>query len=359
MQQRRPQPPATAMDIETFEPDDAFAPRVPRYLGESGRWEDGSTGPRYEIVDVLSTGGFGAIFVAEDRKLWRKKCLVKVNKYDGQFFQSPNVALDVMLDEIHPQRHRIEFERNVLATAQKRNITGVPVLIDSVTAPNPEIYGPHEAPDGTTFIHDAPELYEEETYLVLQYIQGQTLKDACTGPIWPNRRLHNAKQVILQVGRVLKALHAWEEQGGQEIRYIYQDLNPANVIWTPEYELMVIDFGACVACSKDSVYLQNTWSYTPGYAPPELMRNEDNPSAVDDVFTPQLDVFSLGATVWHLLAGRAPDDPRMVDAPHPLDDLDAPDCWKEWLTKSLAESRDDRFSDMQEAIDAAHTLEKD
>ncbi len=100
-------------------------------------------------------------------------------------------------------------------------------------------------------------------------------------------------------------------------RVIHRDLKPANILLTPDFEVKILDFG--IAARLDLTSGRDLRIYgTPYYMAPEQIRGKRP--------TPATDVYSFGATAFHLATGRPPfNEGSIVDAhlrqppPDPLD----------------------------------------
>jgi serine/threonine-protein kinase len=89
-------------------------------------------------------------------------------------------------------------------------------------------------------------------------------------------------------------------------RVIHRDLKPANVLLTPEYDVKVLDFGIAARLDLTSGSDQRLYG-TPYYMAPEQIRRRPP--------TPATDVYSFGATAFHLATGRPPfNTGNIVDA---------------------------------------------
>jgi serine/threonine protein kinase len=141
--------------------------------------------------------------------------------------------------------------------------------------------------------------------LVLEYVPGLTLEQRLTrsdgrGGTLPGAALPPAE--ALTYGVSMADVLEYLEQ--QEPPVVHHDIKPANLIVRPaDGRLMLVDFGSALLlpdASSDTVKLD---SYgTPGYAAPEQYQGHSSPAS---------DVYSLGATLYHLLTD---DDPTA----HPL-----------------------------------------
>jgi eukaryotic-like serine/threonine-protein kinase len=128
---------------------------------------------------------------------------------------------------------------------------------------------------------------DERGYLVMELIRGQSLKDIVRkegGPVLERLALSYADQIC----DVLIYLH------GQQPAIIHRDIKPDNVRITPEGLIKLVDFGLAKAGTETTAHKQGG---TPAYAPPEQWAGGTDPRS---------DVYSLGATLFHLLTGRVP-----------------------------------------------------
>ena len=126
----------------------------------------------------------------------------------------------------------------------------------------------------------------ERPYLVMRY---------CPPPDLGMRVRSNPMAVVDAVSTGIKLASAIETAHRSGI--LHRDIKPSNVLVTTYHEPALTDFGiaghiADVAGESD-VRISYPWS------PPELLDGRSNGSVVSDVY-------SLGATIWHLLVGRSP-----------------------------------------------------
>ncbi|GAA2968746.1 serine/threonine-protein kinase [Actinokineospora diospyrosa] len=162
---------------------------------------------------------------------------------------------------------------------------------------------------------------------------------------------------VIAVGvRIANAVHAAHEVG-----ITHRDIKPANVLVDRLGEPRLADFGIAGrgGASVDGVGVPMSipWS------PPEVLR--------DGVSTFQSDVYSLGATVWHLLAGRSPFE--VVDGDNDADALvhrilhtparpsgrdDAPPGLEQALLRAMEPDPADRFATAREFALALRAVEQ-
>lgn len=142
-------------------------------------------------------------------------------------------------------------------------------------------------------IHD---IFEENgtAYYVMEYVNGGSLKQLVAG----KGALSEQKAIsyITQIGQALHSLH--------QHNILHLDVKPDNVLLNSRGEAVLIDFGV----SKRYDQTGSQTSTTPiglskGYAPFEQYKDGGM-----ELFTPATDIYSLGATLYYLLAGHTPPE---------------------------------------------------
>jgi eukaryotic-like serine/threonine-protein kinase len=143
----------------------------------------------YKVIRELGRGGMGVVYLATDTRLDRQ------------------VAIKALPAELASDPARLErFEREARTLAQLNH---------------PNLAGIHgvEEQDGAK-------------YLVLEYVEGETLADMLDrGPL----PVDDAVELAVQIAAGVEAAH--------EAGVIHRDLKPANIIVTPEGRAKVLDFG--------------------------------------------------------------------------------------------------------------------
>jgi tRNA A-37 threonylcarbamoyl transferase component Bud32 len=209
---------------------------------------------RYRIVELLGTGGMGAVYRAEHLQLAKQ------------------VAIKLLRPEISARKDSdLRFQREALAGArlQHPNVVGV---ID---------FG--NRADGSL-------------YLVMELLKGESLRDLLDREPrlpWP-RALHIARQLLRGLGHA----HA---QG-----VIHRDLKPENVHLSNDGEdpdcAKLIDFGIAMLTAGEGSDVRITSAGlavgTPTYLSPE--------QAVGGKLGPPTDLYSLSIVLYEMLAGRPP-----------------------------------------------------
>lgn len=144
------------------------------------------------------------------------------------------------------------------------------------------------------------DVFEENdtAYYVMEYADGGSLADKVKAMGYLPEPV--ATRYILQIASALGYIH--------EHRMNHLDIKPGNIMLNEEDEPIIIDFG--LSKQYDAV-TGNQTSTTPvgiseGYAPIE----QYNPGGVKD-FSPETDIYALGATYYKLLTGVTP--PRASD----------------------------------------------
>lgn len=212
-------------------------------------------GGRYEIVRRIGGGGMGAVYYAKDKNLGDAPRAVK------EMIQSD-------LDESQHEKAIGDFKRESMLLASLEH-PSIPTIYDY-------------------FYDDGAGRF----YLVMKYISGgdflSRLRNAPGGRI--------DEQTVADWGRqVADVLHYLHSRNPP---IIYRDLKPANLmIDGSSGRVMLIDFGIARWVTKQEKGV--TAVGTMGYAPPELFSGKVEPRS---------DLYSLGATMFHLLTGSDPQD---------------------------------------------------
>ncbi|HET7285869.1 MAG TPA: protein kinase, partial [Pyrinomonadaceae bacterium] len=210
---------------------------------------------RYEIVRRIGGGGMGAVYLAKDRNL-------------GDAPRAVKEMVESHLDSSQHEKAIGDFKRESL-------------LLTSLEHPSiPTIY----------------DYFYDDTlcrfYLVMKYISGGDLASRLRAAVGGRLDEKTVTDWGMQVADVLDYLHSRPKP------IIYRDLKPANLMIDGNTgRVMLIDFGIARWVTQQEKGV--TAVGTMGYAPPELFSGRVQPAS---------DVYSLGATMFHLLTGSDPQD---------------------------------------------------
>jgi serine/threonine protein kinase len=261
----------------------------------------------YEILSALGAGGMGEVYLAEDKRLGRKVAIK---------FLPANVATDDRAKE------RLLREARTAATLDHPNICA--------------IY----------------EVAEEGGYIVLQYVEGETLASSL------KRGAPEVREALAIAFQVAEALNEAHSRG-----IIHRDIKPENIMLTTRRQVKVLDFGLAKVL-RDPAILENdevtgsmlsmpgTVMGTVPYMSPEQVRGDQL-----DIRT---DIFSYGTVLYEMLSGRRPFEARttaevisaiLTRDPAPLSGLGLTDSGEErLLRKCLEKDAALRYQTMGELI---------
>jgi eukaryotic-like serine/threonine-protein kinase len=128
----------------------------------------------------------------------------------------------------------------------------------------------------------------DERWLVMEYVDGVTLAGLVQrdGALTPDQ----ASPIIRQAADALAAAHA--------AGIVHRDVKPSNILVTADGQVKLSDFGIARAEADASLTQTGLVTGSPAYLAPEV--------ASGQMATTASDVWSLGATLFHALAGRPP-----------------------------------------------------
>ncbi|MGZ5905473.1 MAG: serine/threonine-protein kinase, partial [Reyranella sp.] len=217
----------------------------------------------YELISVLGHGGFGITYYARDTTLGRE---VAVKEYLPTSLALRENGTTVvprstqLAEDFIWGRERFLEEARILATLE-----GVPSIV--------RVYDYLEA-NGTA-------------YMVMGLARGETL----------DQRLKRDKQLPpAVVERILERLLGGLEEV-HKAGFLHRDVKPANIILDAKDNPTLIDFGASRAAMADRTAAM-TAIFTPRYAAAEQLTSDKQ--------GPWTDIYSVSATLYHSITGRAP-----------------------------------------------------
>jgi tetratricopeptide (TPR) repeat protein len=252
----------------------------------------GKTVAHYKIIEKLGEGGMGEVYLAHDTELARKVALK---------FLPKRVASDP--DAL------ARFKREAQAAAALNH---------------PNIITIHEIGR-----------YEEQSYIAMAYIDGELLSDELAKGVPLERALDIAGQVCQGLDKAHRA------------GIIHRDIKPENLLIDPDGRVKILDFGLATVGKPKAEATDDSTAGTVYYMSPEQVQGSD----VDA----RSDVFSLGAVLYEMLAGKKPFDGAHTEAvrysivnedPAPLSGLNprvAPEL-ERVVMKALAKNPADRYT---------------
>ena len=202
---------------------------------------------RFAIQSALGKGGMGEVYLAQDTKLRRPVALKRM-------------ASQLRSDE--GNRQRFLHEARFASRLSNPHIAGIYDVIEEAT----------------------------ETFLVMEYVDGETLRQRLRRPVTVDEFL----PLALQSTEALAAAH--------ELGILHLDLKPENIMLTRTGDVKILDFGLARhvprADSATTDRLTANAGRTPAYASPEVLLEKEP--------DPRSDIFSLGVVFYEMLAGRNP-----------------------------------------------------
>jgi serine/threonine-protein kinase len=196
-------------------------------------------------------------------------------------------------------------------------------------------------------------------FFVMEYVEGKTLYDVMQPPPVGEGR-HFTEQEALEITiQIADALMHAHERG-----LIHRDVKPKNILLTPQGVAKLTDLGLARATDdKEAAESEAGKAYgTPYYISPEQIRGD-----VDIDF--RADIYSLGATMYHLVTGRPPfdgDTPSAVMHKHLKQPLVPADHVNtslsagigEIIDVAMAKDRDDRYHSTKDMLEDLHAVRR-
>jgi serine/threonine-protein kinase len=219
---------------------------------------------RYRILDLVGQGGMGAIYRAEDLRLEGRLCAIK------------EVTPDPVASKEYQEQSQAAFHReaSVLARLDHPNL-----------------------PKVSDFF-----FFNGRDYLVMDFVPGQDLREVIEHTRHKQTFIPE-KQVLTWADQLMTAL---EYLHHQDPPVLHRDIKPSNIKLTPNGTIKLVDFGLVKLLHPDDnrtvTVLQGR--ATIQYAPLEQIGGD---SGYTDA---RADIYSLGATLYHLLTNEPPPDAK-------------------------------------------------
>lgn len=190
--------------------------------------------------------------------------------------------------------------------------------------------------------------HDESYYMVMEFIDGGTLKDRllqANGPLPIAEMAHIFREIA-------SALDYAHQQG-----VLHRDVKPANVLLDKSGRSVLTDFGIARIISDTQFTATGTLVGTPAYMSPEQGKGMPIASTSD--------IYSLGIILYEMVTGKVPfdaDTPLGVIHKHINEPLppprslreDIPKALEDVILKALAKDADNRYSSAAEMMEAAN-----
>jgi serine/threonine-protein kinase len=211
-------------------------------------------GGRYRLDAQIGRGGMSTVYLAFDTVLERP------------------VAIKLMHREIASESDQLErFRREARSIAQLNH----PHIVTVIDAGGGLSLDGQQSPNGSP-------------YIVLEYVEGDTLKDIIRkdGPL----EIPQALAYAIEIGRALGAAH--------EHLIVHRDVKPQNVLVGFEGSAKITDFGIARSLTEEGLTMTGRVMGTTDYVSPE--------QALGAPVTGQSDLYSLGVVLYEMLTGEVP-----------------------------------------------------
>ena len=273
----------------------------------------GSTVGRFAVRARLGAGGMGEVYQAEDTTLKRIVALKRIAPQFGA-------------DEYYRRRFLKEAERASALTNQ--HIAGIYDVLEQ----------------------------EGEIFLVMEYVEGETLRQRLKKPLPAEEFL----PLAIQCAEALAAAH---EKG-----IVHRDIKPDNIMVTSSGQLKILDFGVAKRLPRyDEATVTEAGattiagiSGTPGYMAPEVLLEKESDGRAD--------IFSLGVLFFEALTGQHPfrtesflgtSNRILYEVPARVSSLNpsVPPDWDLIVGKMLAKDPGERYATAQDLVRDLRALE--
>lgn len=260
----------------------------------------------YHIQEELGRGGMGIVYKAKDTRLDRTVAIKFLPR------QIANNA---------GERERFKVEARAAAALNHANIATIYAIeeVDSAAG-------------------DA----ESEAFIVMEYIDGQELRDAISTEPFP---VDKVSDIAMQIADGLRAAH---KKG-----IVHRDIKSSNIMLTNAGQIKIMDFGLAKMGRDLQLTRQGTTLGTTAYMSPEQARGEQ----VDQ----RSDIWSFGVVLYEMLTGALPfrseyehaimysimhEEPEELIAQNPQ----VSEGLATIVTRALTKNREQRYQQMDEVL---------
>ncbi|MCP4154994.1 MAG: protein kinase [bacterium] len=260
---------------------------------------------RYRIIKKAGEGGMGVVYRAEDTVLQRVVALKVLNKS----FLKDKRSLE-----------RFHAEARSTASLSHSNIVTV---------------------------YDVGQI-DDDYFISMEFIEGENFME-----IIRKKKGFSVPQVLFIAIKLLKALDYSHKKG-----IIHRDIKPHNIMITRNKEIKIMDFGLAVIRGENKKGETGVITGTPYYMSPEQIQGVK----IDH----RTDIYSAGATIFHLITGKVPFKGENVFYQHLFEAVppitnyrkDVPPRLIAIVEKCMAKKREERYQSAQEILNDIKTINK-
>lgn len=259
----------------------------------------------YQIIREIGAGGMGVIYLAYHHNL-RKYVVIKKIKEDFVGHLDARAEVDIMKNLRHSY---------------------IPQIYDFIQL-------------------------ESDIYTVMDYIDGKDLKYYISNNTWFSEE--ELIKWLTETLEVLDYLHS------QKPPIIHSDIKPANIMLDTAGDICVIDFNISFEQNNSRHMIAATAAYAPKEqtTPQWVYDSKQNTYIETTVVDARTDIYSLGATFYHLATHIRPN--QDINKQYPIVQLDIPysDAFSKIIYKAMQENPEERYQSASEMLRAIHKIRK-
>lgn len=257
---------------------------------------------RYLVESVFADGGgMGVVLAARDKRCANNHVLIKTTRYDGgRHARQFKYTVQEATKHVVATRKILEWEKKILVRFRNEGLNNIPSPNNFFYDKSLMLKAQHQ---GRTGAYSLPsDLLSAEPYLVMETIHGAPLETTMRDPQWRQHMEVHLLTMCREILTIFIKMHKKIDLGGNPAQFLYQDLKPANILVSADDYFTLIDFGGTTMRLGGRTTEPTAGCITTGYAAPEASRGRE--SEID----PRFDLYTLGATLWHVVTGHDPRD---------------------------------------------------